>query len=55
MKKIICIIGGLIAASILDQPRRERDPHIVNNYYIKNERSSCGGCGGNCKCGGHDK
>lgn len=55
MKKLITIAAGLLTMTIMDKPKSKRDVPIINNYFIKNERSGgCGGsCGGSCKCGGH--
>lgn len=55
MKKLITIAAGLLVMSIMDKPKSKSGVPIINNYFIKNERSDgCNGsCGGNCKCGGH--
>lgn len=55
MKKLITIVCSFLVMSMMDKPKTKRDMPIINNYFIKNERSGgCNGaCGGNCKCGGH--
>lgn len=48
MKKLAALIGALACLRIMEMPRREPMPRVINNYYITKT-----GCGGNCKCGKH--
>lgn len=51
MKKLASILGGFICVIIMSQPKQERNPQTINNYFIK---SGCSGsCGGHCHGGGH--
>lgn len=53
MKKLASIIGVLVCWAVMDQPKKETLPRVVNNYYISKSGGCSGSCGGNCKCGGH--
>lgn len=43
MRKLATLIGAIICLSIMDKPKREAPPRVVNNYFIKS--GGCGGCG----------
>lgn len=57
MKKFASILGAIVCLIVMEKPKSERPVRtVVNNYFIKGateSHSGCGGCGGNCKCGGH--
>lgn len=48
MKKLATIIGGLVCLSVMNKPKRQEPPRVINNYFITKS-----GCGGRCNCGKH--
>lgn len=52
MKKLVILIGSLIAVAAMDGPKSITPTKVVNNYFIKSGGCS-GSCGGGCKCGKH--
>lgn len=43
MRKIATIIAGLACLSAMSKPSSKK-PQIINNYYIRNTKTCCGGC-----------